>query len=65
MQGLVKENRKTMEICLKIIKIKGWKNGHLIPFVEAALEGNLALEYTDFKDLDKMLKEFKKHNIEL
>jgi len=61
----MKEERRTMEICLKIISINGWKNGHLIPFVKEALEGRLALEFTDYKDQEQMLKEFKKQNIQL
>lgn len=55
---------KHLELCLKIIQIKGWKNGHLQPLVDSAIAEQLDWTCTDFKDLEECLKEFKKQKIE-
>jgi hypothetical protein len=55
------EAAKNMEIVLKIITIRHWKNGHLQCLVREALKGNLDLKYTDFKNREKMIEELNKH----
>jgi hypothetical protein len=44
----------------KVVAMRLWRNGYLIPLVEAAEQGRLALEHCDLSSVEEIEKEWEK-----